>query len=125
VEDYERYYKGVEELGGQCPSRLAQELVEQQLDGVVSGQRGYETQSGSYQLRGFVQYLAGHRFLLNFFSVTLGTVSTHLEQTLLQPDRGMFPAGVCRAASPSRVDQPLARSVTLAGRPTAPGSPPA
>jgi hypothetical protein len=83
LRDYERYYKGVEELGGQCPSRLAQELVEQRLDGVVSGQRGYETQSGSYQLRGFAQYLAGHRFLLNFFSVTLGTVSTHLEQTLL------------------------------------------
>ena len=71
-DDDESNEKGVEELGGQCPSRLAQELVEQQLDGVVSGQRGYETQSGSYQLRGFVQYLTGHRFLLNFFSFTLG-----------------------------------------------------
>jgi hypothetical protein len=38
---YNRAYEVGEELGGQRPSRLAQKLVEQQLDSVVSGQGGY------------------------------------------------------------------------------------
>ena len=45
---YDRHQNGVEDLGGQRPSRGAAELLEQGLDGVVPGQGGHETESRRY-----------------------------------------------------------------------------
>ena len=39
-----RHQNGVEDLGGQRPSRRTEVLLKQGLDGVVPGQGGYETE---------------------------------------------------------------------------------
>jgi hypothetical protein len=63
-DDYERDFDGVEELGGQRSSRLAEQLGEKLLDSSVPGQGCHQPQSRGYQLREFVQDFGGQRCLL-------------------------------------------------------------
>ena len=48
--NYERDHNRVDHLSGQRPSRLAEELLEQALDGVVPGEGRHETEGSGYQL---------------------------------------------------------------------------